>query len=66
LPRKRSIYSKAREDFFAKVDFLGVQSEGISPENRIRLVQDILKIWTVRTHQLGRPSKVKGNDNNAA
>lgn len=66
MPRKRNSSSKEPCDFLAKVEMIGVQSEGITPDVRIRVVQDILKTWTVRAHRRGRPPKDEGNLENAA
>lgn len=66
MPTKRSSYSKEPSDFLAKVDFVGIPSEGTTAQERIRVVQDILKMWNVRAHQRGRPRRDEGNLENAA
>ena len=66
MPRKRNSRLKETSDFWDKVDFFGIRSDEISSEDRIRVVQDILKIWTLRTHRRGRPPKDEGSLDNAA
>jgi hypothetical protein len=53
-------------DFLAKVEFFGTPSTGFMPEDRVRVVQDILKTWTVRACRRGRPPRDEGNLEDAA
>ena len=66
MPRKRNPQREEPSDFLAKVEFIGTQSEDSTPEDRVRIVHEILKEWTVRAHRRGRPKVDKGDLENAA
>jgi hypothetical protein len=66
MAKRRSLASARPTDFIAEVEFVGILNEGMTGTERTRIVQEILKQWTVRAHRRGRPSSQEQDLKNAA